>query len=162
ATTAAARPEPAAPAPEALDIQERLMAIVRTLADPKWEGRGVGTAGLDSAARYLAVEMAARGLSPAGDAGAHDQRLEGNSRGGPGRAAGARGPGQALRRRREVHADRLPHQRNAEGKGGVRGLRDPRARLRLRRLRRDRRARPDRAGAGAGAGRDGLDEPLRR
>ncbi len=58
------------------DLQERVLSIVRTLADPKWEGRGVGLAGLDSAARYLAMEMAARGLTPAGDGGDFFQRLE--------------------------------------------------------------------------------------
>ena len=63
-------------APQVSGIEERLLAIVRTLADPKWEGRGVGTAGLDSAARYVAMEMAARGLSPAGDDGAYFQRME--------------------------------------------------------------------------------------
>jgi hypothetical protein len=69
-------PPAAAPGPQASDIQERLLAIVRALADPKWEGRGVGTAGIDSAARYLATEMAARGLAPAGDDGAYFQRME--------------------------------------------------------------------------------------
>src|SRR5437667_11391115 len=63
-------------APQVSGIEERLLAVVRTLADPKWEGRGVGTAGLDSAARYVAMEMAARGLSPAGDDGAYFQRME--------------------------------------------------------------------------------------
>jgi peptidase M28-like protein/PDZ domain-containing protein len=63
-------------APQADDITARLLAIVRTLADPKWEGRGVGTAGLDSAARYVATEMAARGLTPAGDDGTFFQRME--------------------------------------------------------------------------------------
>ena len=53
------------------DLQERALSIVRTLADPRWEGRGVGTAGLDSAARYLAMEMAARGLVPAEIGRAH-------------------------------------------------------------------------------------------
>ena len=56
--------------------QERALSIVRRLADPRWEGRGVGTAGIDSAARYLAAEMAARGLRPAGDDGTWFQRME--------------------------------------------------------------------------------------
>ena len=47
---------PAAPRPD--DIASRLLGIVRTLADPKWEGRGVGTAGLDSAARFVAFPSA--------------------------------------------------------------------------------------------------------
>jgi hypothetical protein len=62
--------------PQASDITERLLGIVRTLADPKWEGRGVGTAGLDSAARFVAAEMAARGLAPAGDDGTYFQKME--------------------------------------------------------------------------------------
>ena len=79
-TAAQSTPPPAthaAPAtPQASDITERLLGIVRTLADPKWEGRGVGTAGLDSAARFVAAEMAARGLAPAGDDGTYFQKME--------------------------------------------------------------------------------------
>ena len=44
-----------------------LMDVVRHLADPRLEGRGVGTAGLDSAATYLAARMQALGLEPGGD-----------------------------------------------------------------------------------------------
>ncbi|HEY2954315.1 MAG TPA: M28 family peptidase [Candidatus Eisenbacteria bacterium] len=55
---------------------ERALAIVRRLADPRWEGRGVGTAGIDSAARYLAGEMQALGLAPGGDAGGWFQSLD--------------------------------------------------------------------------------------
>src|SRR5262245_5686995 len=47
----------------------RVMRAVRKLADPKWEGRGVGTAGLDSAAAWIASEFARLGLRPAGDGG---------------------------------------------------------------------------------------------
>jgi hypothetical protein len=36
----------------------------------------VGTAGLDSAARFVAAEMAARGLAPAGDDGTYFQKME--------------------------------------------------------------------------------------
>ncbi len=57
-------------------VRERALSVVRTLADPRWEGRGVGTAGLDSAARYLAREMAAVGLRPLGDDGGYFQRME--------------------------------------------------------------------------------------
>ena len=80
ATALAAPPSPApaarAAAASAAPGQERMLAVVRTLADPKWEGRGVGTAGLDSAARYIAAEMAARGLAPAGEAGGYLQTME--------------------------------------------------------------------------------------
>ena len=37
---------------------------VRTLADPKWEGRGIGTAGIDSAAIWIAARMKDAGLAP--------------------------------------------------------------------------------------------------
>jgi hypothetical protein len=40
---------------------------VRTLVHPKWEGRGIGTAGIDSAAHWIAARMRAAGLVPAGD-----------------------------------------------------------------------------------------------
>jgi len=54
----------------------RVMRAVRTLADPKWEGRGVGTAGLDSAATWIASEFARFGLRPAGDDGGWLQKFE--------------------------------------------------------------------------------------
>lgn len=76
---APARPAPAHaiadPGPPAPGV-ERALGLVRRLADPKWEGRGVGTAGLDSAARWLAGEMAARGLDPGGDGGGYLQAME--------------------------------------------------------------------------------------
>lgn len=52
------------------------MDVVRTLADPKWEGRGVGTAGLDSAAAFLAREMRLLGLAPGGEEGGYFQGFE--------------------------------------------------------------------------------------
>ncbi len=51
-------------------------AYVRTLADPKWEGRGVGTVGIDSAARWIAARMQAAGLKPGGDDGGWLQTFE--------------------------------------------------------------------------------------
>ncbi len=45
------------------------MALVRTLADPSYEGRGVGTPGLDSAQALLARQMKVLGLRPGGDDG---------------------------------------------------------------------------------------------
>ena len=47
----------------------QVRALVRTLADPRWEGRGIGTAGIDSAANWIAARLAAAGLAPAGDHG---------------------------------------------------------------------------------------------
>ena len=45
----------------------RARDYVRTLADPKWEGRGIGTAGIDSAANWIAARMKSAGLVPAGE-----------------------------------------------------------------------------------------------
>lgn len=52
------------------------MRIVRRLADPKWEGRGIGTAGIDSAANYIADEMKRAGLAPGGEKGGYFQSFE--------------------------------------------------------------------------------------
>ncbi|MBM4379277.1 MAG: PD40 domain-containing protein, partial [Deltaproteobacteria bacterium] len=54
------------PPPTAAD---RVKADVAWLADPAREGRGVGTRGLEQAAKWLADRFAALGLSPAGDDG---------------------------------------------------------------------------------------------
>jgi hypothetical protein len=53
-----------------------LIDIVRTLAQPAWEGRGVGTAGIDSAADYIASLMGASGLQPGGENGGWFQSFE--------------------------------------------------------------------------------------
>jgi Zn-dependent M28 family amino/carboxypeptidase len=53
-----------------------VMAMVRALADPRMEGRGAGTAGLDSAAALIARQMEWMGLAPAGDDGTYFQRFE--------------------------------------------------------------------------------------
>jgi hypothetical protein len=52
------------------------MKTVRYLADPLREGRGIGTAGLDSAAAYIATVMKTWGLAPAGDSGSYFQSFE--------------------------------------------------------------------------------------
>ena len=57
----------AAPAP-VTDANDPLR-VVKVLADPKLEGRGVGTAGLDSAGVFIAREMGQAGLSAAGELG---------------------------------------------------------------------------------------------
>jgi Zn-dependent M28 family amino/carboxypeptidase len=46
-----------------------LTSTVKRLADPRWEGRGVGTAGIDSAATWLAGRMQELGLRPGGSDG---------------------------------------------------------------------------------------------
>jgi hypothetical protein len=48
---------------------DRVSADLRYLADDAREGRGIGTAGLDSAAAYLAAQFARIGLEPGGSAG---------------------------------------------------------------------------------------------
>ncbi len=67
-----AAPKPAAVTPDSIFTRD----IVRYLADPAREGRGVGTAGLDSAAAYLAWHMRAFGLTPGGDSTDYLQRFE--------------------------------------------------------------------------------------
>ena len=52
------------------------MALVRTLADPSYEGRGVGTAGLDSAEALLAGQMRSLGLRPGGADGGYAQPFQ--------------------------------------------------------------------------------------
>ena len=58
--------------PDSLAIRD----AVKYLADPAREGRGVGTAGIDSAAAYLASKMLLGGLIPAGDSTSYLQRFE--------------------------------------------------------------------------------------
>ena len=50
--------------------------MVKTLADPRWEGRGIGTAGIDSAAHWIAARLRASGFQPAGDSGSWYQPFE--------------------------------------------------------------------------------------
>ena len=71
-----ARPAQAARIPAALPDSARLLRLVRELADPGLEGRGVGTAGLEQAADLVEQEMRALGLAPAGDDGTWDQPFE--------------------------------------------------------------------------------------
>jgi Peptidase family M28/PDZ domain len=53
-----------------------LERTVRWLADPAREGRGVGTAGIDSAAAFIERRMRAMGLRPGGDDGTYRQPFE--------------------------------------------------------------------------------------
>ncbi|MBK9372975.1 MAG: M20/M25/M40 family metallo-hydrolase [Holophagales bacterium] len=65
--------------------QARLAAHVAALAAPGLEGRGLGTPGERAAAEYVAAQMKAAGLSPAGDDGGFLQRfrVERTAAGGP-------------------------------------------------------------------------------
>src|ERR1700758_219271 len=53
---------------------ERIRSSVKYLADDKLEGRGPGTAGDRLAAKYIAEQFAAYGLTPAGDDGSWYQK----------------------------------------------------------------------------------------
>ncbi len=63
-------------APAALPDSARLLRLVRELGDPRFEGRGVGTAGIELAAGLVEREMRALGLAPAWDDGGWDQSFE--------------------------------------------------------------------------------------
>jgi Peptidase family M28/PDZ domain/PA domain len=63
------------PAPPMAD-SARVFFVVRELADPRLEGRGVGTHGLDQAADFVADEMRAAGLHPGAADGTFAQRFE--------------------------------------------------------------------------------------
>ena len=54
----------------------RARDYVRRLSTPSWDGRGIGTPGLDSAARWIAERMRSAGLQPAGDSGGWFQSFE--------------------------------------------------------------------------------------
>jgi Zn-dependent M28 family amino/carboxypeptidase len=76
---AAAPAKPPGAAKPALPAARDTMVVrgyVRTLADPAWEGRGIGTAGIDSAADWIAKQMRLAGLAPAGDSGGWFQGFE--------------------------------------------------------------------------------------
>jgi peptidase M28-like protein/PDZ domain-containing protein/PA domain-containing protein len=62
--------------PAAITDSATVMYMVRSLAHPRMEGRGAGTAGLDSAAALIAGEMRWLGLEPGGDDGTYFQRFE--------------------------------------------------------------------------------------
>jgi hypothetical protein len=63
---------PPVPAVDSLAMK----AIVKKLADPAWDGRGIGTPGLDSAATFIAGEMAAVGLDAAFPEGGYFQSFD--------------------------------------------------------------------------------------
>lgn len=75
ARTGAAPPKAASQRITARDSMAVRM-MVKTLADPRWEGRGIGTAGIDSAAHWIAARLRAAGFQPAGDSGSWYQPFE--------------------------------------------------------------------------------------
>jgi hypothetical protein len=62
--------------PRAVTDTATVMYMLRALADPHMEGRGAGTAGLDSAASLIAAEMRWLGLHPGGDDGTFFQPFD--------------------------------------------------------------------------------------
>jgi aminopeptidase YwaD len=70
-------PPPAAPPVDPLSFlkAERGATVVKELTAAGMEGRGLGSAGLDQAATYLAGRFAEAGLTPAGDGGSFFQRV---------------------------------------------------------------------------------------
>ncbi|MCA9255239.1 MAG: M20/M25/M40 family metallo-hydrolase, partial [Phycisphaerales bacterium] len=56
--------------------QKKLMEHVEWLAAPERAGRGLGTDGLKASADYIAEQMSAAGLKPAGDEGSWFQKFE--------------------------------------------------------------------------------------
>jgi len=61
--------------PPAVFSQKALIDHVAWLASPDREGRGLGTVGLDGAAKYIADALDAAGLEPGGDDGSWFQRF---------------------------------------------------------------------------------------
>lgn len=68
-------PRPALVEPPAAFSPRALREHVERLADPSMEGRGIGTAGLQRAAEYVARHFEALGLEPGGDAGSYFQEV---------------------------------------------------------------------------------------
>ena len=73
-------PAPLPPRPALVELpplfsRRALAAHVEYLASAELEGRGIGTAGLERAAAYVAERFAAIGLVPAGDDGTYFQQL---------------------------------------------------------------------------------------
>ncbi len=56
----------------------RMKKDVQILADDSMQGRGIGTAGLQASAEYIAEQFSAAGLKPAGDNGSYFQSFEVN------------------------------------------------------------------------------------
>ena len=125
---------------------------VTWLASPEREGRGVGTAGLQQAADYLAAQFKAAGLTPGRrqrHAGSNPCRFRKGPAAGRRRASTSSGtPGNEGRVAGPVRARhgslRSPRPGLARGARGTRGRDPPR-----RRRQRERRGRAARAGAGA-------------
>src|SRR3954468_4867600 len=69
-------PEDAAPKPGRRIQPDVVAHHVRILASDAMEGRGIGTQGIDAAAKYIAEEMERSGLKPGGVDGTWFQPFE--------------------------------------------------------------------------------------
>lgn len=69
AACASAQTKPQSAATENAIVESDVRRILSTLAADSMEGRGTGTRGALKAAKFIAAEMKALGLSPAGDSG---------------------------------------------------------------------------------------------
>ena len=67
-------PQAAVQAAQAID-PEKIRASVKELADDKYQGRYPGTPGGDAAAQYIADQLRAYGVKPAGDGGSYFQKV---------------------------------------------------------------------------------------
>jgi len=81
-TTAKLKPRPALAQLKPVFDGRRMMGVVKTLASKTYEGRGVGTKGLDKAADYIARELKAAGLKPGGEDGTYFQTFTVKGEGG--------------------------------------------------------------------------------
>ncbi len=109
-----------APLPETA-AADRFAADVRWLADDAREGRGVGTAGLAAAERWLAEQFRAIGLVPAGDGGTYFQEFDvpvavAVEAGTPVVVRGRPPPPRAAGRPRDRAVDERPRDRAADGR----------------------------------------------
>ena len=77
-STASLTPRPALAELKPVFDGKRMMATIEELTDKSYEGRGVGTKGLDKAAQYIADQFKAAGVKPGGDKGSYFQAFEGN------------------------------------------------------------------------------------
>ncbi len=73
ASSAKLKPRPALAELKPVFDGKRMMKYVTDLTDDKYEGRGVGTKGLEKAAAYIASEMQVAGVKPGGDNGSYFQ-----------------------------------------------------------------------------------------
>ncbi|MBL4893303.1 MAG: M20/M25/M40 family metallo-hydrolase [Emcibacter sp.] len=75
-TTAKLKPRPALAQLKPVFDGKRMMSHVEYLASPELEGRGVGTDGLEKAAKYITDSFIAAGLKPAGENGGWFQSFD--------------------------------------------------------------------------------------